>query len=427
VTRPLIVVDAGDPRAVHSALREALSGGPAVLPRQAGPNPDPSAPATVPRSVAVVVETSGSTGVPKRVALSADALLAGAAASAGAIGGTEPGTSQWLLAVPAHYVAGIIVLVRSIVAGTEPVILPPGHFDPAAYCAAAETMHAPVRLSSLVPAQLARLLDHAESLSFGDRDRVLAALRRFDTLLIGGQALHDDLHARAREAGLRIVRTYGSSETGGGCVYDGVPLGDVHARVVDGQIELGGSGLAEGYLAPDGTLDRDRTDAVFHTDDLGRWFRTGDLGTVIVSTVTSSHVFVDGERRRIVRVTVTGRADNVIVSGGEKVSLDLVQTCVRRLPGYRDAVVVPAPSAQWGQVPAVVRSSRGDAPSAAAPGGAESADLPMLRAAVRAELGRAAAPAHVFALDELPLLASGKPDRMALVRWVRAQLAQLSS
>ena len=404
MSRQLFAVDAGDPHAVHRALRAALTGdGPAVLPRQSAPvdstpvdsTPVGSAPtALVPQNVALVIETSGSTGTPKRVALSADALLASAAASADAIGGGRPGASAWVLALPAHYIAGVNVLVRSIAAGTEPIIVPPGHFDPLAFCDAAAALDSELRFTSLVPVQLSRLLDAALL-----HPAALDVLRRFDTILIGGQALQPDLRARAIDAGLHIVRTYGSSETGGGCVYDGIPIGPVRARAVDGHLELAGPVLAEGYLDADGAIDRARTDAAFHTgeDDIdgARWYRTGDLGTVDV----------DG------RVTVTGRADNVIISGGEKILLDAVQASVRQQRGLVDAVVIAAPSAEWGQVPVVVTDAE------------QTPTLAALRSAVQAQLGPAAAPADIIPIERMPLLASGKPDRVALARLVAERRA----
>lgn len=386
MTRRLAVLDAADREGLLRALHDALTGdGPALLPRAAGaagPARAPAAaesPAEVARNVALVIETSGSTGVPKRVALSTDALLASAAASAGALGGQ----GQWLLALPAHYVAGVQVLVRSIVAGTDPVLLSPGHFDPVAFARAAQAMTGDLRYVSLVPVQLDRLLTAA------GEDRLLAAvLRRFDGVLVGGQALRRDLHERAIDAGVAVRRTYGSSETCGGCVYDGTPIGTVRARTVDGQIELAGPVLAEGYLAHAGGVDAARTDAAFHVADGLRWYRTGDLGVVAE----------DGT------VAVQGRADNVIISGGEKVLLDAVERSVREVPGLDDAVVVAAESAEWGQVPVVVTAHQ------------TSAGLPDVRAHVAAVLGRAAAPARVIRVPELPLLASGKPDRVALAQ-----------
>ena len=374
MTRPLLAVDGRDASAVLEALRDALGGGPAVAPR-ADPSAPTDLPATVPQAVALVVETSGSTGRAKRVALGADALLAGAAAADGALGG--PG--RWVLALPAHYVAGTNVLVRSIAAGTEPVLLPAGHFDPVAFADAAARLDHPVRYSSLVPAQLATALDAA------DADRgVAAALRSFAAVLVGGQATPAALVERARASGVRVVRTYGSSETSGGCVYDGVPVGRTLVEVVDGQVELAGPSLALGYLDDD-----ERTAAAFVERDGLRWYRTGDAGAVSADGV----------------LTVTGRLDDVIVSGGEKVSLGVVERVVREQPGLGRAVVVRAAHDRWGEVPVVVTDA---APPV----------LSALRAVVVAAAGRAAAPDRVVVVDVLPTLPSGKPDRAALARLV---------
>lgn len=391
MTRALKTIPAGDANEVLSALRDALSGnGPAILPCAgragggavstdgAGGESDVSTdlpggvPESVPQRVALVVETSGSTGRPKRVALSADALLASAAASASALDG--PG--QWLLALPAHYIAGINVLVRSLAAETTPVILPVGHFDPAAFAEAAQAMDTPLRFTSLVPAQLARLIA---------ADSTLEALRRFDRILVGGQAVPVELLASALELGLNVTRTYGSSETSGGCVYDGVPIGNTRVRIVDGLVELAGSVLAEGYL------DAELTATAFHQHDGVRWYRTNDTGEL-----------VDGLLR------VTGRVDDVIVSGGVKASLSAIERVVRAFGGLADAVVVVRPSARWGAVPVVVSAGTGD----------QAVSLNELRAAATAALGQAAAPAALLWVGAIPTLASGKPDRLRLTALV---------
>jgi O-succinylbenzoic acid--CoA ligase len=379
MTRPLVVVP-DEPRVVLAALRDALAGdGPAILPRPAQPAPARGStteplPAEVPQRVALVVETSGSTGMPKRVALSADALLASAAASESALGG--PG--QWLLALPAHYIAGVNVLVRSITSGTEPIILGDGHFDAKVFAEASDSMDAPLRFASLVPIQLLRLLDAAEQ----DLP-VLDRLRRFDRLLIGGQATPPGLVARALELGLNLSRSYGSSETSGGCVYDGVALPGVELRIVDGEVQIGGSTLAEGYLG-----DAALTEQNFLDDRGQRWYRTGDAGELDAALLR-----------------VTGRLDSVIISGGVNVSLAAIERLAGTLPGLADAVAVRAPSAEWGEVPVVFTGSR-DA----------DARLEELRSAVQDELGAAARPAALISLDGIPLLASGKPDRVALAR-----------
>ena len=328
------------------------------------------APESVEQRVALVVQTSGSTGHSKRVALGADALLAGAAASESALGG--PG--QWLLALPAHYIAGINVLTRSIAAGIEPVVLAPGHFDPVAFLAAADTMDARARrFTSLVPAQLGRLLDHAST-----EPSALETLRRFDRILVGGQATPVPLLERATAAGLRVTRSYGSSETAGGCVYDGRSIGTVGVAIVDGQVEISGPVLAEGYLG-----DPARTEAAFVVRDGIRWYRTGDTGEL-----------VDGV------LSISGRLDDVIISGGIKVSLGAVERVVRSLPGGADAVVVAVDDERWGAVPVVVTTI--------------ALEPELVRSAVAAAEGAAARPHRVVLLAELPLLASGKPDRRAI-------------
>ncbi|QHO68407.1 AMP-binding protein [Marisediminicola antarctica] len=384
MTRPLLAVDASDPVAVLEALRLALSAaGPAILP--IGPDGvGGELPATVPEPIALVIQTSGSSGTAKRVELSSNALLASAAASGAALGG--PG--QWLLAVPVHYIAGINVLVRSIAAQTEPVILPPGHFDAREFLAAAETMDADARhYTSVVPAQLARLLDAADGdASDGgaadgdaaDGSGALAGLRRFDRILVGGQSVPSELIDRAEALGIRVTRTYGSSETAGGCVYNGVPVGTTEVRIRHGEIEIRGPVLADGYLD-----DPARTERSFVMSDGARWYRTGDAGRVDNGVLT-----------------VTGRLDRVIISGGVKVSLDELERVLRRMPGLGDAVAVPAESARWGEVPVVVATSP--------------VDLSALRGAVVTALAREAAPDRVVVLDSIPLLSTGKPDLVTL-------------
>jgi O-succinylbenzoic acid--CoA ligase len=369
--RPLVALGASDPSAVLRGLEAALAGGPALLPvaEDAPALPTP-APAAVPQRVALVVETSGSTGTGKRVALSSEALLAGAAAADAALGG--PGA--WVLALPTHYIAGLNVLTRSITAGTTPAVVAAGHFTAGAFADAADRIDtgpaAPRRYTSLVPVQLARVLDDP---------RGTDALRRFDAVLVGGQATPQALRDRARAAGVRIVTTYGASETSGGCVYDGTPFGTVRTDLVDGELLLAGPMLAEGYLDDD-----ERTARAFTERDGHRWYRTGDAATL----------GDDG------RVRVLGRLDDVVVSGGEKVALGQVERIVRELPGQEGAVVTRRASGEWGEVPVVVT----DRP----------VDLDLVRDRVGAVLGRAARPVDVLVVDRIPVLPSGKPDRRAV-------------
>jgi len=368
-------VDGGDPRAVLRALRAAVLGaGPAVA-LGGGVAAGEVGPGT-----SVVVTTSGSTGHPKSVVLSRSALTSSALATADRIG-----SGAWLLALPAGYIAGVQVLVRALVAGRDPAILS-GTFSPAAFAAAAGAMASSEggttvpTYTSLVPAQLQTLLDAEDA-------GIRTGLARFEAVLVGGQALAPALAERADAAGVRVVRTYGSSETSGGCVYDGVPLAGVDVRIVNGEVQLAGPMLADGYLG-----EPERTAAAFIRDEAEgrRWYATGDTGTF------------DGALR------VTGRRDNVIVSGGINVSLDRVERAVRAVPGLAGGVVVPVPDARWGEGSVIV-VARGDL------GGRDPEEvLRAARAAVDAEVGAPARPRGILPVSELPLLASGKPDRAAL-------------
>lgn len=404
----------GDAAHLLAALRAALDGsGPAVAPLQL------LHPGAVPPGTAVVVRTSGSTGAPREVALPAAALRASADATHARLGG--PG--RWLLTLPPTHVAGLQVLSRSVVAGTDAVVAAPGPFTAAGFAALvarAGTADGVPRYTSLVPTQLHRLVAAADA---GDRAG-LDALAALDAVLLGGAATPEPLLARARAAGVRVVTTYGMSETCGGCVYDGVPLDGVRVRLVPapgttttgttsgtttadgaGVVELGGPVLAAGYLG-----DPAATAAAFRTDDDGtRWFRTSDLGAL------------DGGVLRVL-----GRADDVLVSGGVNVAPAAVEAVLVGLPGVGEACVVGVPDPEWGQaVVAVVTPSGtpGSGRAADAADGLTTPDPALLaaaRAAVTDRLGAPSAPRRLYVTAALPLRGPGKVDRAAVASLARA-------
>src|SRR6188472_1087369 len=215
-----------------------------------------------------VIATSGSSGAPKQVVLSRGAVLASAAASTTRLGGSGP----WLLALPSSYVAGLNVMVRSLVAGHRPVVL--GDHRP-------RDARVVDGYLSLVPTQLHRWLDDP-----ADAD----ALAALDTVLVGGGPVDPLLKERATNAGIRLVATYGMAETCGGCVYDGLPLDGVGLAVAtDGRVRLAGPTLFDGYL----------DDPVATADALvDGWFLTSDAG----------RLDEDG------RLRVLGRIDDMVVS-----------------------------------------------------------------------------------------------------------------
>ena len=385
----LIEVD-GSPERVGElvdALAAALGGGPAVLPLAVGARPRAM---HAPAGTAVVIATSGSTGEPKLVALSGAALRASARATEDRLGG--PG--RWLLALPAEHVAGIQVIVRALLAGAPPVVMDlRTGFRPDAFAAATAALGPGRRYTSLVPTQLRRILD---------ADEGVAALQSYAAVLVGGAALDPATRERALAAGVRVVTTYGMSETAGGCVYDGVPLDGVTVDLdEDGRILLGGPTLASGYLRADGDGAGARGGGTgsgaagggtgLGSAFAGGRFRTGDLG-----------------RWRHGRLEVLGRADDVIVTGGEKVAPAAVERVLAAQPGVRAACVVGVPDAEWGQVVAAAVVWEGPTADAA------------LQEAVRIALGRAAVPRLLVAVPELPLRGIGKPDRAAVTRLVSA-------
>jgi O-succinylbenzoic acid--CoA ligase len=384
--RPLhaVLIERATPRLVE-LLTAALDGsGPAVAPLDAGLPParlagliDALGPDSVldtegvtsvrsgphkgvAEGTAVVVGTSGSTGVPKGVELSAAALRHSARASLDRVG-ARPG-ERWLCCLPVTHVAGLAVLVRSLVSGTEPVL---AERADAGTVAASGCAHV-----SLVPTQLQRLLPQGGA-------HGPTPLAGFSSVLLGGAAAPSGLLEAGRDAGVPVVTTYGMTETCGGCVYDGVPLDGVRAEVRDdGRIWITGPVLFSGYLGgPRAPADG--------------WFRTGDLGRL------------DAEGR----LTVRGRADDVITTGGHKVVPGEVAAALQSCPGVREAVVAGQPDPEWGErvVAVVVPADPADPPA-----------LELLRRHVRERLPRYAIPSRVVMVDAVPMLPSGKYDIVRL-------------
>ncbi|WP_424080604.1 o-succinylbenzoate--CoA ligase [Mycobacterium sp.] len=320
--------------------------------------------------IALVVTTSGTTGAPKGALLTAAALTASAAATHDRLGG--PG--RWLLALAPYHIAGVQVLVRSLLADTVPVEVDVSTgFDITELPSAVEQLGSGRRYTALVATQLAKALtDRAAA----------AALADLDAVLVGGGPAPRPVLDAAANAGITVVRTYGMSETAGGCVYDGVPLDGVRLRVdADGRIVLGGPTLANGYRNPPDV------DPVAEPG----WFRTDDIGAVDDSGALS----------------VLGRADEAISTGGLTVLPQPVEAALRTHPAVADCAVFGLDDERLGRrvVAAIVVADGGVAPS-----------LDTLRAHVMRTLDRTAAPRELHIVDALPMRGIGKVDRQALAR-----------
>ena len=400
-----------DPHAMLGAFEQLLGGYAA----DAGAEP-----------IALVVGTSGSTGTPKRTALTARALAASAAATERFFGSNSDAASQWLLALPAHYIAGAQVLARSVLAGTAPVIArsvtEPVHFSPEVFLQAVEHMSSARRFISLVPTQLHKLLESADADPHLGAE-IHEALGSFTGILLGGAPASADLLAAATALGLNTVTTYGSAETAGGCVYSGSVLPGVRVELVPeegmpavpdtggkpaqvGRIWISGAHLASGYIG-----DAARTAEHFFTAADGtRWYRTDDYG--LLSPANGPDSATHGSEPRL---QVLGRSDDVLISGGVKISARAVAAVLEEHPAVREACVVGLPNARWGTAIAaavtLVPSADAAATSTENRLALNEELCALLRAHCAEKLGAPAAPKQLSILPDFPLTSTGKPDR----------------
>lgn len=321
--------------------------------------------APVKEGVALVVPTSGSSGEPKGVELSHSALEASARAYAARLG--TSGGERWLCCLPLSHIGGLGILVRSRLAGTAPVVL--DRFDAEAVSAERDAT-----LISLVPTTLIRLLDAGADLS------------RWSVVLIGGAGLAPGQRQRALDSGVRLVQTYGMTETCGGCNFDGLPLDGVDMKVLDEQIFVRGPVLMDGYRLQPELTGRALKDG---------WFATADRGRI-------------GPEGRL---EVLGRVDDVIVTGGEKVDPEEVEAVLRTHPGIADAAVAGVPDPEWGQAVAALVVPAGNGP---VPGPAE------VRSFLAVSLAPFKAPKRVVAAERIPRTASGKVRRPAVRQLLEA-------
>ncbi|MFC2762857.1 MAG: AMP-binding protein [Rothia dentocariosa] len=435
-----------NPQEILRAFERSLTGD---LPNNARDNQDPHGQTEDPESVALVVGTSGSTGTPKQTALSVRALRASAraterffadypsASSAKQRRVVSEDPAQWLLALPAHYVAGAQVLARSVLAGTTPVVaasVADGvSFTPEVFLNAAERLSCARRFVSLVPTQVHKLLEAAEA-NPALGSEIYDALGQFTGILLGGAPASASLLTAARELGLNVVTTYGSAETAGGCVYSGVALPGVRLRVVPedgglldsfmagnaadterdgsalaggspniGRVWLGGEHLASGYMG-----DSARTASHFFVDADGcRWYRTDDYGSLTPTAPNAP------EDEGAPMLNIVGRSDDVIITGGVKVSARAVAAVLESHPAVREAAVMGIPDARWGSAVAAAITLRGASGAQSAPDTSR-ATCDMLREFCTDKLGAAGAPKFLRIFADFPTASTGKPDLRAI-------------
>jgi O-succinylbenzoic acid--CoA ligase len=346
--------------------------------------------------IALVCATSGSTGMPRGVLLTESAL----AASARAFGNRFGTNNRWVVSMPAHRIAGIMVLVRSWYHASpfeiDPSVGGSRQFEAAAF--AATTMRAMresnkdgrALMVSLVPTQIARLL---EAGSVG-----IEALQSYDLVLSGAASTPQPMLERLRELGVKVSISYGMTETSGGCVFDGRPLDGVSISlgtqddVEPGRVTISGPVTATGYrLRPD--LDAlSFISGRVQTHDVGKLDSTGLL-----------HIL--------------GRLDDVVTVGGVNVALSAVESLIRHNPAIEDVAVIDIQDELWGSIPiayAVTRNHLTDT----------SKLNEEIQNAVRNQIGRAAVPRTIQFVKSLPMLDSGKIDRISLRLQATTDLTQ---
>lgn len=357
MTKPLSVVAANDSVRALLVLAEVIENKKAIFvsaPEINGVKPITDAlPERVEANIACIVESSGSTGAPKRIFISTGALLHASRAGQERLGPL----GQWLLALPINFIAGQQVLIRSLLADQQPVIMNTAvPFTAEAFLRSAMLMTNPIRYTSLVPAQLAKLVTEAEQ-----DPATLGALQSFRAILVGGQSTPDELRDRAVRLGIKVVVSYGMTETSGGCVFDGVPLDGVRLKIApDSRVLISGKTMAEG--------EHD-------------WIFTNDL----------AELSPEG------KLKIIGRADRVIISGGLKLSLDTVEYLGSELPGVEEIAAVSLLDPTWGERIGIAYI-----------GSPEVAD--DIANQLAHLLGPVGKPIRVLRVDKLPKLPTGKTN-----------------
>ncbi len=336
-----------------------------------------------PESPAIILSTSGSTGEGRGVELDLDALRAGAILAEERLGGA----GMWLTAIPVTSAGGLNTVVRSVLNGFDPLIWPgiagAAHFDGDSLIpslralrnrAEAEGLRA---YTSLVPTQMARLVSFAAASDLGAIE-ALRELAEIDAVLVGADALSDELRQTLHAYEINVVTTYGATETCGGCIYDDRPFTGTVVEFVGeepGRIAISGPTVAKRYR--DGSPEL--MDRRWLSNDLGRW--------------------------RLGRLELVGRVDDLIKVGGSMVALPLIARQLQALAGIRDIAVLARDDAEWGHVPVVFVA------------GCEAPDA-TLRQFAAAALGRGSVPMDIIRVDAIPMLANGKVDRIALLAMV---------
>jgi O-succinylbenzoic acid--CoA ligase len=302
----------------------------------------------VAKNIALVISTSGSTAESKLVAISDAALIASTNASHKYLGAV-PGDS-WSLLLPTTHIAGLNVLIRATALGSRVIDNRNA------------TNYVDADFISIVPTQLYKALTSDAKL--------LEHLTAAEAVLVGGGPVSDKLKKEAANKHVKIVTTYGMTEMSGGCVYNQKPLDGVEIKLTsDGLIKLTGPMIASGYLSEKGELTSVGIDG---------WFESTDIGELSAGFLK-----------------VNGRSDEVIISGGENISLVLVEEKIRELIPNQEIIAFALPDEVWGEKLCLGSTSN------------------LSIEEIKKSVGSLLSPKEVFLFEQIPTTSIGKPDRRA--------------
>jgi O-succinylbenzoic acid--CoA ligase len=333
---------------VTQGLRMALDGqGPALA-------FGPITHSHVAKNIAVVIPTSGSTGIPKEVALTSKALFASAKAAHKYLKAKK--NERWSLLLPINHIAGVNVLVRSIALQSEIIDLRGKNTNESA------------EYTSIVPTQLYRALN-------GDND-LLEHLRSAKAVLVGGSPTADDLLEEAKSKNINVITTYGMSEMSGGCIYNNKPLSGVKVKIKKHQvIALSGPMQAKTYL---------NDQNAWKATTSKKWFITSDFGE-----------YKKG------KLIINGRIDDLIISGGEKISLATIEVTLNEIFPSQRFMTCASKDAEWGE--RLILASDGQI------------EIEKIKVVLKDKFGDHAVPKAFMPSIELPITSIGKPDRKKLL------------
>jgi len=308
----------------------------------------------VTKNIAVVIPSSGSTGAPKEVALTSKALLASAKAAHKYLRAKK--NEQWSLLLPINHIAGVNVLVRSIVLGSKIIDL------------RGKSSYENAEYTSIVPTQLFRAFN-------GDSD-LLEHLQNAKAVLVGGSPTSNDLLKEAKSKSINVITSYGMSEMSGGCIFNNRPLSGVKVKIKKHHvIALSGPMRAKTYL---------NDQNAWKATTSKKWFITSDFG--------------DYKKGKVI---IHGRVDDLIISGGEKISLSAIEdTLNENFPDQR-FMACAAQDAEWGERLALASDGQ--------------IEVEKIKGILKGKFGNHAVPKAFMPSVELPITSIGKPDRRKLL------------